>query len=81
MPILRNQWHTDKAIFENLLKSVTFWSHPRLGYLNETQSASSPGFFLKILNSVFINMGLDHILFLQLFVIGFCSFGSRIGKR
>ena len=45
--------------------------------------SSSPGFFLKILNSVFesINMGLDHKLFLQLFVIGFCLFYSRIGKR
>ena len=40
-------------------------------------------FFLKILNSVFesINMGLDHKLFLQLFVIGFCLFCSRIGKK
>ena len=25
-------------------------------------------------------MGLDHKLFLQLFVIGFCLFSSRIGK-
>ena len=35
------------------------------------------------LNSAFesINMGLDHKLFLQLFVIGFCLFCSRIGKR
>ena len=33
---------------------------------------------LKILNSVFesINMGLDHKLFLQLFVIGFCFFSA-----
>ena len=59
------------------------WSHPRLGNLNETRNFSPPGFFLKILNSVFesINMGLDHKLFLQLFVIGFCLFCSRIGKR
>ena len=52
------------------------------GNLNETRNTSSPGFFLNILNSVFesINMGLDHKLFLQLFVIGFCLFCSRIGK-
>ena len=38
------------------------------------ENALSPGFFLKILNSVFesINMGLDHKLFLQLFVFGLC---------
>ena len=51
--------------------------------LNETRNASSPGFFLKILNSVFksINKGLDYNLFLQLFVIGFRLFFIRIGKR
>ena len=70
-------------IFENLLKSASLLSHPRLGNLNETRNALSPGFFLKILNSLFesINMGLDHKLFLQLLVIGFCLFCSRIGKR
>ena len=56
--------------------SASLSSHPRLGNLNETRNASSPGFFLKILNSVFesINMGLDHELFPQLFVIDFCLF-------
>ena len=51
--------------------------------LNKTWKASSPGFFLKIFNSFFesINIGLDHKLFFQLFVIGFCLFCSRIGKR
>ena len=41
-----------------------------------------PGLFLRILNPVFesINMGLDHKLFLELFVIGFYLFCSRIGK-
>ena len=70
-------------IFENLLKLASLWSHPGHGNLNETWNASSPGFFLKILNSVFenINMGLDHKLFLELFLIGFCLFCSRIGKR
>ena len=67
----------------NLLKSISLWSHPRLGNLNETQHVSSPGFFLKILNSIFpsINMGVDHKLPLQLFLIGFCIFCSKIGKR
>ena len=38
------------------------------------QEASSPGSFVKILNSMFqsINMGVDHELLLQLFLIGFC---------
>ena len=64
-------------------KRQVLWSHPRLENLNETQNFSSPGFFLKILNSVYqkINMVLDHKLFLQLFVIVFCLFCSRIGKR
>ena len=37
----------------------------------------------QILNSVFesIKMSLDHKLFLQLFVTGFCLFCSKIGKR
>ena len=57
-------------------------SHRRLGHLNETRNALSPGFFLKILNSVFesINMGLDHKLFLQLSVIGFCFFAVELEK-
>ena len=50
-------------MFGNLLKS------PRLGKTIEIRNASSPGVFLKILNSVFeiIIMGWDHKLFLQLF--------------
>ena len=40
-------------MLENMLKSASLWSHPRLGKLNETLNASSPGFFLKILNTVF----------------------------
>ena len=38
------------------------------------QEALSPGSFVKILNSMFqsINMGVDHELLLQLFLIGFC---------
>ena len=57
-------------IFENLLKSASLWSHPRLGNLNETQIFSSPGFFLKILNSVFesINMGLDFFNYFKSFI-------------
>ena len=53
------------------------------GIRMKPETLLSPGFFLKILNFVFesINMGLDHKLFLQLFVIGFCLFCSRIGKR
>ena len=45
-------------------------------------SGISPGFFPQILNSVFesINMGVEHKLFLQLFLIGFCLFCSRIRK-
>ena len=71
------------SIFENLLKSASLWSHLDFGNLDETQNASSSGFFFKILHFVFesINMGLDNKLFLQLFVIGFCLFCSRIGKR
>ena len=67
---------------ENLLKSLSLWSHWRLGNWNETRNASSPGFFLKILSSVFesINMGLDHKLFLQLFVVGIYLFCSRISS-
>ena len=70
-------------IIKDLLKSASLWSHPRLRNLNETRNASSPGFFLKNLTSVFesINMGLDHKSFLQIFVIGFCFFCSRIEKR
>ena len=64
-------------MFENLLKL------PRLGKTIEIRNASSPGVFLKILNSVFeiIIMGWDHKLFLQLFLIGFCFFCSRTIKR
>ena len=70
-------------MLENLLKLASLWSHPRLGNLNETRNASSPGFFLKILNSIFqsIIMSVDHKLLLQLFLIGFWLFCSKIGKR
>ena len=78
----RNNNSVFVSIFENILKSASLWSHPRLGNFNETRNALSPDFFLKILNSVFesINMSLVHKLFLQLFVIAFCLFCSRIGK-
>ena len=58
---------------KNILKPASFWSHPRFENLNETRNASSAALFLKILNPIFqsINMGLDHKLFLQLFLIGF----------
>ena len=51
--------------------------------LNETQNTSSPGFFLTNLISIFqsINMGVDHKSPLQLFLVGFCLFCSKIGKR
>ena len=70
-------------MLENLLKSASLWSRPRLGNLNETRNASLPGFFLKILNSTFqsINMSVDHKLLLQLFLTGFWLFCSKIGKR
>ena len=70
-------------MLENMLKSASLLSHTRLGKLNETLNASSPGFFLKILNTVFesISMGLGHKLFLQLILTGFCLFCSGIGKR
>ena len=50
------------STFENLLKSASLSSHPRLGNFNKTRNALSPGFFLKILNSDFesINMSLDY---------------------
>ena len=43
--------------------------------MNETRNPSSPSFFLKILNSVFqsIDMGVDHMLLLQLFSISFAE--------
>ena len=74
---------TQFSTLENLLKSASLRFHPRLGNLNETRNASSPGLFLKILYSIFkgINMGVDHKLLLQLFLIGFCLFYSKIGKR
>ena len=79
--ILNRRYKLCVSIVKTLLKSGSLWSHPRLGNLNETRNASSPGFFLKILNSVFksINMGLDHKFLLQLFVIGFCLFFRRMG--
>ena len=51
--------------------------------LNETRNASSPGFFLKILNSIFqsINMDVNYKLLLQLFRIGFCLFWSKAGNN
>ena len=47
------------------------------------QEASSPGSFVKILNSMFqsINMGVDHELLLQLFLIGFCFFFLENWKK
>ena len=70
------------STLENLLKSANLWSHPRLGNLDGTRNASSPGFFFKALISIFqtINMGVGHKLLLQLFLIGFCLFCSKIGK-
>ena len=81
--IILNRSNYCVSIFEYILRLASLWSHPRLGNLNETQNASSPGFCLKIFNSVFesINMGLYHKLFLQLFVIGFSLFCSETGKR
>ena len=71
------------SILENLLRSASLWSHPRLVNLNETWNNSSPGFFLQILNSIFaiIDMGVRHKLLLQLFLIGFCLFCSKTGKN
>ena len=68
---------------EILLISSSFWSHLRLGNLNETRNPLSPDFFLKILNSIFqsFNVGVGHKSLLQLFLIGFCLFRSKIGKR
>ena len=37
----------------SLLKSASLWSRPCLGNLSEARKASSPGFFLQILNSIF----------------------------
>ena len=55
---------------------------PRI-FLNETRNASSLGFFLKILSSIFqsINMGVDHKSFLQLLLIGFSIFLVKLEKR
>ena len=70
-------------MFESLSKSASLRSYLRLGNLHETRKALSPGSFLKIENYVFesINLGLDHKMFLQLFVIGFSLFFSRVAKR
>ena len=69
--------------FKFELNLASLWSHLRLGNLNETQNTLSLGFFLKLLMSIFqsINMGVDHKLLLQLHLIGFCLFYSKIGKR
>ena len=66
-------------MFENLLKSASLSSHPRLGNLNKTWYASLPGFFPKILISVFqsIYMGLGNKLFLQLFLIVYFAVESE----
>ena len=68
---------------KNLLKPESLSSHPRLGNLNETRNASSPGFFLKMLESIFrsIYQSVSHKLFLQILTIGFCLFCSKIEKR
>ena len=70
-------------MLENLLKTASLWSHPCLGNLNETRNASSSGFFLKILNSIFqsIDMSVDHKLLLQLFLIGLWLFCKKNWKK
>ena len=64
-------------MLENLLKMAILWSHALLGNLNDIRNAS------EILDEVFqnVNVGADHKLFLQLFLIGFCLFCSKMGKR
>ena len=68
---------------ENLLKLASLRSHLHQGNLNETRNDSLPVFFLKFLNSIFqsVNMGVEQMLLLQLFLIGFSLSGSKIGKR
>ena len=70
-------------MLESVLKSAGLSYHPRLENLIETRSALLPGYFLKILNSLFqsIITGMDRKLLLQLFLIGFCLLCSKIGKR
>ena len=67
---------------ENLLKLASLRSHLLQRNLNETQNDSLP-VFLKFLNSIFqsVNMGVEQMLLLQLFLIGFSLSGSKIGKR
>ena len=69
------------STFENLLKSESLWSHPRLANLNKTRNALSTGFFFEILISIFqtINIGVNKLL-LHLFLIGFCLFYSKVRK-
>ena len=79
-----NTYHGDiilnRSNYSVFLCAKIYWS---LGNLNQTRNVLSPGFFLQMLDSIFrsIYLGVSYKLLLQLFLICFCLFCSKIGKR
>ena len=81
---VRSQFYHGDIILNRSNNSVFLLQKSiEIGNLNEARKVSSPGFSLKMLDLVFqsIYLSVNHTQFLlQLFLIGFCLFCSKIGK-